>query len=396
MNGGFSAPADIARFKKLALIVGAIATVIFLIGAVTQHEQFFHAYLVAYIFWTGIALGSLALLMLQHLTGGHWGLVIRRLLEASTRTLPLMALLFVPIVLGARSIYPWTNEQNMETPALKVKMHYLNLPFFTLRAAIYFAFWIGVAFFLNRWSLEQDRTADRRLAKNMRMLSGPGLVFFIITVTLAAIDWGMSLRPEWSSTIYGLLYVAAWSLTALAFTIAVMAILGDREPMSHVVKPSHFQDLGKLLLALVMLWVYFAFSQFLIIWAGNIPEEIHYYLPRVKGAWGVIALLVVIFNFALPFLMLLSRRTKRDPHRLVIVAVLVLIMRLVDVCWMIEPEFAGENFHGFHMNWWDFIAPFAIGGIWLACFFWQLEKRPLIPFGDPQFESLMTQAHSSH
>jgi hypothetical protein len=393
MNGGFSVPAESGRIKRLALIVGGVASVIFIIGAIVDTAEFFQSYLMAYIFWTGIALGSLSLLMLQHLTSGHWGLVIRRVLEASTRTLPVMAVLFVPIILGARYIYPWTHAERMETPALRIKQHYLNLPFFSVRALIYFAFWIGVAFFLNRWSLEQDRTADPRFTKNMRLLSGPGLVFYVVAVTLAAIDWGMSLNPEWSSTIYGLIFVAAWAMSALAFTIAVMSFLFDREPMSSVVKASHFQDLGKLLLALVMLWAYFAFSQFLIIWSGNIPEEIHYYLPRVKGAWGVIALLVVIFHFGLPFLLLLSRQSKRDPHRLVLIAVLVLIMRLVDVCWMIQPEFGHD---GFHINWLDFVAPIAIGGIWLAAFVWQLEKRPLIPINDPQFDDLVTQAHTGH
>jgi hypothetical protein len=393
MNGGFAVPADSGRIKRMALIVGAVAFLIFIIGGVIDRQQFFHSYLVAYVFWTGIALGSLALLMLQHLTGGHWGLVIRRVLEAATRTLPLMALLFVPIVLGAKSIYPWTHAEEMETPALKIKAHYLNLPFFTVRAAIYFAFWLGAAFLLNKWSMEQDRTANPRFAKNMRMLSGPGLVFFVITVSLAAIDWGMSLSPEWSSTIYGLIYVAAWALSALAFTIVAVSLLANREPLSAVVKPSHFQDLGKLLLALVMLWAYFAFSQFLIIWSGNIPEEIHYYLPRTRGVWGAIALLIVIFHFGLPMLLLLSRQTKRDSHKLALIAGVVLIMRLVDLCWMIEPEF-GHG--GFHVSWLDFVAPVALGGIWLAAFVWQLEKRPLIPINDPQFETLIAQAHTGH
>ena len=393
MNGAFSLPAESGKIKRLALIIGGVALLVFLVGAVIDRQQFFHSYLIAYIFWTGIAVGSLALLMLQHLTSGHWGLMIRRVLEASTRTLPLMALLFVPIILGAKSIYPWTHAEHMDTPALQMKAHYLNLPFFVVRTVIYFAFWIAVAFFLNKWSLEQDRSADLRYTKNMRVLSGPGLVFFVVTVTFASIDWVMSLNPDWSSTIYGLIYVAAWSLSALAFTIAVMAVLSDREPMSAVANPSHFQDLGKLLLALVMLWAYFAFSQFLIIWSGNIPEEIHYYLPRTKGAWGTIALLVVIFHFGLPFLMLLSRQTKRDPHRLLVLAIVVLIMRLVDVCWMIEPEFSHK---GFHVSWQDFAAPVALGGIWLAAFVWQLEKRPLIPINDPQFDSFVTQVHSGH
>jgi hypothetical protein len=394
MNGAFTVPQEFTRIRQRLLLVGVVFVLIFLVGAFIDRRQFFQSYLVAYIFWTGIALGSLALLMLQHLTGGQWGLIIRRVLEAATRTLPLMVLLFVPIVLGAGYLYPWTNHEFMaEKPVLVEKARYLNLSFFMLRSAIYFAIWLGFAYFLNAWSLEQDQTADRGLAKKMRMLSGPGLAFFVLTVTFAAIDWGMSLSPEWSSTIYGLIYVATWALSALAFTIAIMSVISNREPMAGLVKASHFQDLGKLLLTLVMLWAYFAFSQFLLIWSGNLPEEINWYLPRTRGAWGVIALVVIIFHFAFPFLMLLSRQTKRDPHKLVLIAGMVLLMRLVDVCWMIEPEF---NRGGFHLNWLDFVAPFAIGGIWLTTFLWQLEKRPLMPVNDPQFDNLVAQAETGH
>jgi hypothetical protein len=393
MSSSYVVPSEMSRIKRIALIVGGVSLLIFLIGLFVNRAQFFHSYIVAYLFWTGIALGSLALLMLQHLTGGHWGLVIRRVLEASTRTLPLMVLLFIPIVIGAKYIYPWTHPEEMNTPALMVKARYLSLPFFIGRAAIYFAIWLGFVYLLNKWSLEQDRTAERRFTKNMRVLSGPGLVIFVLTVTFASIDWSMSINPDWASTIYGLLYVAAWAVSALSFTIAAISILGRHEPLSHIVKPSHFQDLGKLLLALVMLWAYFAFSQFLIIWSGNIPEEIHWYLPRVRGAWGAVALAVIILHFGLPFLLLLSRQTKRDPHKLILIAGLVLLMRLVDLCWMIQPSFTHG---GFHVSWIDFVAPVAIGGIWLAAFVWQLEKRPVIPINDPQFDSLVAMAHTSH
>lgn len=395
MNSGFTLPASVARVQRLALILGTVSLLLLLLGALVDRTKFFHAYLIAYLFWVGIALGSLALLMLQHLTGGQWGLIIRRVLEASTRTLPLMLLLFVPIVVGAAHIYPWMNHELMaEKPALVDKTRYLNLWFFALRAAVYFAIWLAAAYLLNAWSLGQDQTADRRFTRSMRMLSGPGLVFFVLTVTFASIDWAMSLNPEWYSTIYGLIYVAAWALSALAFTTAVMSVLSKHEPLSRVVRPSHFQDLGKLLLALVMLWAYFAFSQFLIIWSGNLPEEIHWYLPRVKGVWGMVALLVVIFHFGFPFLLLLSRQVKRNPRMLVFVALLVLLMRLLDLYWMIEPEFS----HGSHMSLLDMgmsiVAQLGLGGIWLATFLWQLQKRPLLPVNDPQFETLVAQAHA--
>ncbi len=393
MSTSFNPP-DIARFRQRALLVGGIFLVVFLVGAFLDRDQFFHSYLFGFTFWSGISVGSLALLMLQHLTGGGWGLVIRRLLEAATRTLPLMALLFIPIILGARHLYPWTNQERIaESPVLKGKVPYLNLSFFSLRAAIYFAIWLLLAFFLNKWSLAQDRTAEPQFTKRMRLLSGPGMVLFVFTVTFAAIDWYMSLEPKWSSTIYGFIFVAAWSMSALAFVIAAMATLSKHEPMNHVVAPLHFHDLGKLMLALVMLWAYFAFSQFLIIWSGNLPEEISWYLVRTRGTWGAMILAVVVLHFGLPFLFLLSRRLKRDPGKLVIVAALILVMRLIDLLWMLGPAFTREHFH---VSWLDIVAPIAIGGLWLSMFASQLSKRALIPVNDPQYESVLEQAHAGH
>jgi len=390
--GPYNAPASVSRFQQLALIVGVVFAVLLLAGSFLDRAQFFHSYLFAFSFWTGLSVGALALLMLQHLTGGGWGLVIRRVLEAATRTLPLMLILFLPIIFGAHWIYPWTHEEKMrENAALAEKAKYLNLTFFSVRAAIYFAIWLTLAFFLNRWSLLQDKTADGQFTKRMRVLSGPGMVLLIFTVTFASIDWFMSLDPEWSSTIYGFIFVGAWSLSALAFVVAVMAALVKYEPMNNVVGHSHFHDLGKLLLALVMLWSYFAFSQFLIVWSGNLPEEIRWYLPRTHGAWGAIALAVVILHFAFPFLFLLSRSLKRNAGKLVIVALLILVMRLVDLFWMITPNFTREHFH---ISWMDVVAPIGIGGLWLGFFARTLTRRPLIPINDPLYETVLEQAHA--
>lgn len=394
MDGAYTAPAEVGVNQKRALIAGVVFMVLFAIGVFINRPQFFRSYLVAFLFWAGIAIGSLALLMLQHLTGGGWGLVIRRVLEASSRTLPFVALLFIPIIIGAHDLYPWTHAEEMsKTPALMQKARlYLNLPFFIGRAVLYFAIWSLFAYLLTKWSSEQDRTADRRYTKRMRMLSGPGIGVFVLTVTFASVDWAMSLNPEWFSTIYGMLFVAAWTLSALAFVIAVMAFLGRREPLSRVVRPNHFQDLGKLMLAFVMLWAYFSFSQFLIVWSGNLPEEIQWYLPRLRGGWGAIALSVVIFHFAFPFMLLLSASLKRNAGKLMILAVLILVMRLIDFFWMVAPEFSHE---GFHMSWMDIVAPVAIGGLWLAAFFWQLNKRPLMAINDPQYDELVEQAHAT-
>ena len=393
MSTSLNAP-PMSGVQRLALIVGAAFMLLLVVGALVNRDQFFQSYLIGFTFWTGIAVGSLALLMLQHLTGGGWGFVIRRVLEAATRTLPLMAVLFVPVILGAHSLYPWTHEAELAShPVVRGKTPYLNLTFFSLRAIIYFGVWITLAYLLNKWSLAQDRTGDKWFTKAMRVISGPGMVFLIFAVTFASIDWYMSLEPEWASTIYGFIYVAAWTLSALAFVIAVMAWLSKEQPLKNIVAPLHFHDLGKLLLALVMLWAYFAFSQYLIIWSGNLPEEITWYLVRTHAVWGTIIISVVILHFALPFLFLLSRGLKRDPNKLVIVALLILLMRVIDLFWMLKPAFSKEHFQ---LSWMDVVSPIAFGGLWMAFFVWQLGKRSLIPINDPQYESVLEQAHEGH
>ncbi|HEY2961981.1 MAG TPA: hypothetical protein VGJ37_06160 [Pyrinomonadaceae bacterium] len=385
MSTSFNPPPT-GSFQRRALITGGVFLLVLLVTLFIKPGEFFKAYLIGWTFWNGIAVGSLALLMLQHMTGGGWGLVIRRVLEAATRTLPIMALLFLPIILGAHSLYhEWTDHEELAQHAIvQFKTPYLNVPFFIVRAIVYFGVWSTLAFFLNRWSLAQDRTAEVRYTKNMRVLSGPGMVVLIFTVSFASIDWYMSLEPEWFSTIYGFIFVASWSLSALAFVIAVMATLSKEDPLKRIVAPLHFQDLGKLLLALVMLWAYFAFSQYLIIWSGNLPEEIAYYLPRIRGLWGATIIGIALLHFAAPFLFLLSRDLKRDPRRLVMVALLILVMRMIDLLWMLVPAFKEH-----HWVWLDVIALLGAGGLWLGLFAWQLGKRPLIPINDPQFESVM-------
>jgi hypothetical protein len=393
MIQGYTPPVQLTRVRNVALGIGGVFTLLMIVGALFDRAHFFHGYLVGFIFWIGITIGSLALLMLQHLTGGAWGLVIRRVLEASTRTLPLMVLLFVPIIIGLNHIYPWTNPGEMKTAALKAKADTFLYPsFFIIRAAIYFVLWSGAAMLLNWWSLQQDRAAGRKVKKNMQMVSGPGMGILIISITFAAVDWVMSLEPAWYSTIFGLIFVASWALSALAFTTLVMTWLSARAPMNTVVQTSHYHDWGNLTLALVMLWTYFAFSQYLIIWSGNLPEETTWYVARTHGGWGAIALVIALLQFAFPFMTLLSRATKKSPQKLALLAALILLMRVLDVIWLIEPTWS----HGhFSFNWMDYVAPIGIGGLWIGIFAWQLQKRPLLPINDPQLEQALV-AHAGH
>jgi hypothetical protein len=381
----YAAPAELGRFQRNALTVGIIGIVLCIAGWLINPEQFFQSYLIGYLFWMGIALGCLAIVMLQHLTGGDWGLVIQRLLESATRTLPLMAVLFVPLALGMSTLYAWSRS----TAAEEAGDHqdtWLSAPFFLLRAGLYFAIWLVMAYFLNRWSHEQDRDGSPQLKRRLQVLSGPGLVIYGLTATFAATDWLMSLVPEWYSTIFGLLVIGGQVLSAMAFAVAVAVVLAEREPMSHVFATKHFHDLGKLLLAFVMIWAYLAFSQLLIIWAGNLPEEIPFYLPRMQTSWRWIGVLLVVFQFALPFLLLLSRELKRHARRLIAVAALVMAMRFIDLLWLVAPEFRRQ---GFEFHWLDIVVVIALGGVWLAFYMWQLRRWPLVPLHDPRLEGAL-------
>jgi hypothetical protein len=385
----YAAPTELGRFQRNALIVGIIGSVLCIAGWLINPEQFFQSYLIGYLFWMGIVLGCLAIVMLQHLTGGDWGLVIQRLLESATRTLPLMLVLFFPLILGLNQLYQWSRSAAAEE-AGNHQDAWLSAPFFLLRAGLYFAIWFVMAHFLNRWSHEQDRDANPQLKRRLQVLSGPGLVIYGLTATFAAIDWLMSLVPEWYSTIFGLLAIGGQVLSAMAFAVAVAVVLAEREPMSRVFATKHFQDLGKLLLAFVMIWAYLSFSQLLIIWAGNLPEEISFYLPRMQTSWRWIGVLLIVFQFALPFLLLLSRELKRHARRLIAVAALVFAMRFIDLLWLVAPEFRRQ---GFKFHWLDIVAVIALGGIWLAFYLWQLRRWPLLPLHDPRLETAL--AHNA-
>ncbi len=382
------APPELDRFRSRALIVGIAGLALCGIGAIFDAPQFFRSYLLAFVFWIGIALGCLAILMLQHMSGGAWGIVIRRVLEAATRTFPILAALFVPVALGIPFIYEWANAAAVEASlVLKHKHAYLNIPFFIGRAIFYFAVWNLVSYLLNKWSREQDLTGERDLTRKLQGLSGPGLVLYGLTVTFASIDWVMSLDPGWFSTIFGMLFMGGQGLSAMAFTIAVIVVLSNYKPMSEVIQPRHLHDLGKLMLAFLMLWAYFAFSQFLIIWSGNIPEEVSWYTRRLHSSWRYIGLALVLLHFALPFVLLLSRDLKRNARTISMVAILILVMRYVDLYWLTGPEFHEGHFV---ISWMDLIMPIGIGGVWLWYFAGQLKTRPLVPVQDPYLQDALS------
>jgi hypothetical protein len=378
---------ELKGLQQRLLLAGAVGAVISLLGFLLNSRQFFQSYLMAYMLWLGVTLGCLALGMVHQLSGGAWGVLIRRPIGAASRVIPLMTVLFLPIALGVMRIYPWTNAELVaHDEALQHKQLYLNVPFFLTRAAIYFLAWNALSYFLNRWSLEQDRTGDPRIARRMQMLSGGGLVVYGLTITFASFDWLMSLEPHWYSTIYGVLILGGQGLSSLAFLIIVLVWLSRRPPLDQVVVPAHFHDLGNLMLAFVMLWAYFSFSQYLIIWAGNLPAEIGWYLHRMQTGWRPIAVVLMLFHFALPFVVLLSRTVKRQGRLLVRVAIAVLVVRLVDLWWLIGPEFHTD---GIAVSWMDAWIPVSMGAIWAAAFVYQLRGRAILPVHDPEFDETL-------
>ncbi len=379
-----AATADFSQPRTRALGIGAAGLALCALGWLTNPEQFYRSYLLGYLFWFGIALGSLPLNMLQHMTGGAWGLSIRRLLEASTRTLPLMAVLFVPIVLGMHSLYSWSRPEVVAADeVLRHKAPYLNPTFWLVRTVLYFTIWIGLSWRLNAWSREQDRTGDVTLSRKMQTLSAPGVVFYFLAITFAAIDWVMALVPHWYSTIFGPLIAVGQVLNAFAFVVMMLALLARYEPFAPVVGPGVFHDLGKLMLTFVMIWAYFSFSQFLIIWAGNLPEEIHWYLDHSRGGWMGLGIAVNLLHFFVPFALLLSRDLKRNMRLLAGVAAFIMLMRFIEMLWMIAPLFHSS---GVAVHWLDLAAVAGIGGIWLWWFFREVAAEPLLPLHDPYMQ----------
>jgi hypothetical protein len=392
-----TAPEVVGKISLRSLVIGVVFSVIAVALAFTGPDQFYRAYLLGFMCWLGVALGSMAILMIRHLTGGGWGTVIRRILGAAMRTLPLLALLFIPVLFGIRRLYVWAQPLgNIEDKHLRehleqITQTYLTVNGFVVRAVFYFAIWNLLSFLLSKWSKQTDRPGAPDHSGRFKAVSGPGLILYGFTVSFAAIDWIMSLDPSWISTIFGLIILIGEVLSAMCFAVVVERILFDYKPMSEMLKPDFVHDHGKWMLAFIMVWAYFNFSQWLIIWAGNLPAEITFYLKRLNGGWGWIGLILVLFHFAIPFAILLSRPFKRDIRKLVWVAVLLLGMGYVDLFWIIEPNFSTN----LTVTLADIVVPIAIGGIWLWYFFRNLASLPLLPAYDTDAHEVLEPAHET-
>lgn len=388
--GGFLLQPDLNPASRRVLAAGALLLAISIAGGIFNPREFFYSYLIGYLLWINLALGSLGFLMLQYLTGGAWGVVARRVLEAIARTTPFLAILFVPLAFGLSELYPWARPASLQhTPVLEHRAAYMNIGFFLARAALYLAVWIVLATLLNRWSFERDReraVSTARLSK----LSAAGLILYLFTASFASIDWAESLEIDWASSMWGFMFIAAQAITAMSFVILVLAFLSRRLPMSNVIRPSHFHDAGKLLFASLMLWAYFAFCQYLIVWSANLVHEISYYLVRTLTSWHWVGVSLVIFQFFLPAVLLLSRPLKRNRYLMSAVAAVILFMQYVDLLWIVLPA---EHRNGFQLHWLNVTTPLALGGVWMWAFLRELPRRPLLPLNVADQEEVL--AHES-
>ncbi len=393
-NLDFTAPPIVPRLQRQALLVGGVFTLATIIGFVVEPHQAMHSYLLAFMLCLGLTLGSMALLMTWHLTGGDWGVGIRRILEAQMATLPMMAAAFIPVILSAylHVNYPWANPEEVKHSEhiAHQAAQYLNPNLFLLRGILYFIAWGLLTYGLLAWSRTQDQPPDRALGVRFRAISGAGIIVYGWTLTFAVIDWVMSLNPEFTSTIYGLIFMVGQALIALSLAVIVGHMLQKFEPMAEVLQSRNFHDYGKLMLTFVMLWAYFSFSQWLIIWSGNLPDEIHWFLDRLHGDWGVVGFVLIIGHFAIPFALLLSRPLKQRSAKLMVIAVWLILMRYLDLFWNIEPNFSKANFH---YSWLDAVVPIAMLGLWLGYFFRNLARRPLVALHDPHLRAVLGKQH---
>jgi len=386
------------RLQQRAVGIGVVGLVLTAAGALLGRDNglpsVYHSWLYAYMFWLGVTTGSLGLLMLHHVTGGGWGYVIRRFLEAATRLLPLMLVLFVPVIIGMPVLYKWMHPSPTD-PVLQSKVGYLNAPGFIIRTLIYFAIWMVYAYLLNKWGATQDERADPAVETRLNYLGASGLVVFVLTITFMSVDWLMSLTPDWYSSIFGLLVVASQALSTLSLLVVLFATLAGDLPIAREVPKGYFRDLGNLMLACVMLWGYMSFSQYLITYSGNTTEEVSWYVQRRSGGWGIVSLGLVPLHFALPFLVLLTGSAiKRNPKWLARIAGFIILMRFIDLYWWVTPTFRNHLIPSDGPEWMSILAdlgtPLLIGGIWLWCWAAQLKKvRTVVPLHDPRLEAAL-------
>jgi hypothetical protein len=382
----------ILKWERGALTAGCVAWVLCVLGLLLgSPAQFFRAYLAAYTFFLGIALGGMAILMISHLTGGAWAYLIRRILEAQMSTLPLIALMFIPLAFGLEPLYLWARPELVAAdPQLHAQQFWLNKPFFLIRAAIYFAIWLLIAFALALRSRRQERTGDPTMPWKFMRLSEVGLVLYGTTMHFAAFDWLEMLQPNYHSTIFPMLVASSQLFSAQAFALVVLVALSLRSEAAAVVSTRVLTDLGNILLAFLIICAYMLWFQFMLGWIANQPADALWFLPRVSGGWRGVAWAIFIVQFAVPLFLLLMRAVKSSPRSLLQLAAVVLFMQLVFVYYLVVPPFQAASLTE---HWLDFVTPFAVGGIWLGYFLERFRRRAVLAPNDPNRESAVHLRH---
>jgi hypothetical protein len=378
------------RVQRNSMVIGVVALAISLFGLWQNASHFWQSYLFGYIFFAGLALGCLGIFLLHNVVGGNWGVAVRRMTESGIQTLPLVAFFAIPLFFALKMLYKWTDAAyRAEHFAVGHKAVYMNEPFFIARTILYFMIWFFFGFRILRMANEHSRTGDPALFQRIKGASAPALLIFVVSTTYAFIDWIMSLEPDWYSTIYAWMFTVGEVLLTFAFLIALLVLFSKHEPFASFLTVKHYHDLGNLMLAFTMLWAYMSFAQFLIIWAENLPDEIPWYVRRFSGGWGYVAWTISIFHFCIPFFLLLLRFVKKNPKRLRTLAMWMILVRILDVFWIVEPAFRQR---GLEIYWTDIVAPIGIGGVWIAFFIRHLKARPLLASNDPR--DTYSQAHA--
>jgi hypothetical protein len=365
-------------------VIGLAASVAFASG---QPRQFYFCWLVAYLYFLSLALGSLFLVLCLFVCHAGWSVSLRRVLENTMATLPIFAVLFIPVWLGRHELYIWTDPAEVaKEAALRGKSGYLNETFWVIRAIFYFVCWSALAVYFSRESQRQDLTGDEAITRRLQRVAAPGIIVFSFTISFAAIDWMMSLEPEWYSTMYGVYYFAGSILAALAFLVLGIAFIHVRGGLRGVVTVEHTHDVGKLLFGFTIFWTYIAFSQYFLIWYGNIPEETLYYMHRAQGSWPKVAAVLIFGHFVIPFFFLMPRAIKRSMPLLTAAALWLLAMQFMDIYWCVMPVFRHESARPGVL---DATTMLAVGGFFLAWLGWVSSRRALVPLRDPRLtESL--------
>ncbi|NQV38680.1 MAG: hypothetical protein HQ509_11835 [Candidatus Marinimicrobia bacterium] len=366
------------------LYTGLVFLLLSAFGWVTNHEQFYFSYLVSFMFFITLGLGGLFVTLIHYLTHSVWTIVVKRIPETAMRTLPWMAIFFIPIIFGMHDLYHWTDYDAVAQDAiLSKKVGYLNTPFFLIRAAVYFVIWFGLGSLIHKFSIQQDEGHESDIYQRLRRVAAPGMFLFALSLTFASFDWLMSLDPHWYSTIFGVYIFSGSYLTIIAFMTLFTMFIQRRGILKNEVTIEHYHDFGKLLFAFTVFWAYIAGSQYFLIWYGNIPEETVWFLHRWEGSWKSMSLFLIFAHFAVPFLVLIFRASKRNKTVLFAMASLILIMQFIDLYWIVMPTL---HHHGVHFSWMDITTFVGIGGVFLFLFWKNFTANAIVPVKDEKLQ----------